>query len=383
MDFLASLCTYEDEGISTNQDLIHEYLFRNPDNFSRISIPVSSENGFNLDLILPTDENSKEIVIKLEKCCNRFKDRYKDHLFYFSRLLFLYAKICSGKNAINFSSVSIWFPQKLLFFNIWNENISINLRAGFCCLYRSMYIDSFTKIEKKRIETVKVLTIENIFKFNTNRIMKIDINQDFSDVYNFIIKENERKDERKLDSILIEFIKRIETYLDVENNQNIIFDQFLLEILHIIFKMIKLEIIGLSTTNQAGKIIEGPLDEEFIFEETSLFKILKKLIIILFKPRVTSNSEDSKQNESIGKSNLQNKASESLENKEPYKNEGASMEGEHLLNYFKSICSFERKKKDKHTYQDECKIMILNILDYVLDWIIDFHVVTVIEKLGC
>lgn len=359
-------------------------MFRNPDNFSKISIPVSSDNGQNIDLILPAKEGYGEVVVKLENCCSQgeLRDEYKDQMNYLSRLLWLFAGMCSGKNYVNFTSVSVWFTKKLLLFNMWNENLSVSLRAGFCRLFKSMYVDCFSKIESKRIETVKILQINDMKRVRTQKLMKIDLNKDFKEVIKKILHDNEKEQEEKDEYGMNELIEKINNHIEyylIEGKSNEL-DNLLLELLNIVFKLIKLEIIGLSGHNQQGEYFEGPFSKNFSYENTSLFYILKNLIKILFKDLLfSSNDQGIRKPESSAKIVNQDKEIILLNERDAYKNEIVSIEGEHLLNYFKSVCSFERNKKDMSTCAVECKIKILKILDYILDWIIDSHVMTVID----
>lgn len=385
LDMLTTICSYEENAINMNQELIYEYFFKNPDNFSKISIPVSSEDGLNIDLIFSSPNQFGEKVISLKSCFKKDNLEYfKNKIEYFTKLLWLFSGMCCGNNYTNSSSIGIWFTRKLLEHNMWNLKLSRRLRAGFCKLFKSIYIDYYSKIESKRIENVKILKGFSIIRLNTRKLMKVDMKKEVNEIYEEAVNNKSEIVEQEDESMMKLNENLIKYFVDLSIDK---LDELSLELLNIVFKLIKLEIIGLRIYNPYTQVfIKNEKDPDFRVEETGIYKILGAISKVLFNDQDNGrcHNETVIKSGSIGATD-KNEISLLNKERENYKNEIVSIEGEHLLNYFKSMTIENITFEQISNYETECKICVLKILDFLLDWKIDRFVENFLEyfKVSC
>ena len=65
--------------------------------------------------------------------------------------------MCTGRNYICKASIKDWFPIQVLVSNIWNEQLSPDIRAAFLKLMLNMHVDSQPRQEIPKPELIRVL----------------------------------------------------------------------------------------------------------------------------------------------------------------------------------------------------------------------------------
>ena len=389
LEFLTAVCTCKDEAVTSNQELIHELLIGNPDNFSRITIPVCSDNGVHLILTLPHPGLQGEEQIVLDSC---FKDgepldSRAEEIRYFTKLLELFAGMCSGKNYLNISSISAWFTSRSLIFNMWNKSLSPELRAGFGKLFKAMYIDCYARVETRRLESVRVLDIGYKKKRLTKKILRVESRLNISDIYmnatelsaSNLNTISEDFEEHELHGIKEDIIEHFQNFSDNS------FDELSLQLLNITLKLVKFEIIGLGIyMYEAKENIVDIKNNMFNVTETGIYKVLNSIKQALFSSIDESRYKTStlkigpvKRSEtSIHKSVISE--SSSVERPEQ-RTDPIANEGKYIKDYFEVLLSDESDSVNYTDTEIECKIKILEIMNFILDWRQDRLITNIIE----
>lgn len=359
-----------DDSINKNQEEIHKKLFRVPENFSKISIPVTIENGLNFELTLPDPNHKGEEIVKLDSCFeNSVAVKYAHDIEYFTKLLGLFAGMCAGKNYLNTTSISNWFSRSSLIYNMWNKVLSTKLRAGFSKLFKAIYIDSYSKIESKRLETVKILEI-HYKKKSFQKFMKIESPLDISSLY---LKAIEIQGDEESDDQTLHGLKEdiIQYFVDYHYQK---FDELTLELLNITYELTKFEIIGLGIYLYETKVLINECsDVRFRREDTGIYRLLNVIDQVLFSnadkhrfKTVTMKLKSARETAETGNSDRNQQKYErgiAKEVKDP-----VGIEGDHVLGYFKI---FLNPKSDAESYEDieiQCKIKLLQIMELIIDW---------------
>lgn len=156
LEFLKTICTNQGQGISVNQEKVHEQLFNNPDTHAKtiITTMVGEDNQLLVFLRGPQGEHS----IPLNSCFeNSLPTAYFKELSYLKEMLDLFAAMCCSRNYICSDSISKWFPIKTLQVNMWNPQLSLPLRASFCNLMLALYIDAYPRSESLKPELCRLL----------------------------------------------------------------------------------------------------------------------------------------------------------------------------------------------------------------------------------
>ena len=110
--------------------------------------------------MLPHLTKPGEEMVELNTCFSGgLYSKYGPTLEYFSKLVELFAALSGGKNYLNANSIGPWFSNKCLLYNLWNQTLSESLRANIAKLFSAIYIDSYSKLEGKRLETVRTIEI--------------------------------------------------------------------------------------------------------------------------------------------------------------------------------------------------------------------------------
>lgn len=156
--FLRVICTHNGQGISVNQEKVHEQLFNNPDTYSKTIITtMTQEDRRRLFVFLKAEDGPGEKSVPLDSCFEEGKViRYKKELKYFKEMLELFAAMCCSRNYVCTETIRNWFPITAVQDNMWNEHISLELRAVFCKLMLTIYIDAYPRERLKRPEMCRI-----------------------------------------------------------------------------------------------------------------------------------------------------------------------------------------------------------------------------------
>ena len=61
----------------------------------------------------------------------------------------MFAALCQSRNYICKETIGKWFPMKILHQNLWNENLSKDIKAAFARLLTNIYIDTEPRTQFK------------------------------------------------------------------------------------------------------------------------------------------------------------------------------------------------------------------------------------------
>ena len=157
LKFLKTVCKYKGDGLSVNQEKIHELLFENAETYKKaIIITTTRQDNKRLWISMKAQEGLGENYLLLDDCCEE-KSPYEKEIDYFVSLLDLFADMCAGRNYVCNETIREWFPIKSLRYNIWNKNLHKEIRAAFCRLLLNLYIDSYPRDELIKPELCRIL----------------------------------------------------------------------------------------------------------------------------------------------------------------------------------------------------------------------------------
>ena len=133
---------------------------------------------------------------------------------------------------------------------MWNEALCPQLRAAFGSLFTAIYIDCYSRLETRRLETIRLIDINYTKKRITHKIMRLESKLEVSDIYLKAVGSGDGKNlpdegqETEHEDYLLHGIKEdIIQYFSESDETS--FNELSLELLHIAFKLLKFEIIGL------------------------------------------------------------------------------------------------------------------------------------------
>jgi RyR and IP3R Homology associated/RIH domain/Ion transport protein len=148
-------------------------MFQNAENYNRAVLATFIDTTKNiLYLVLKHPSGIGEENISLYSCFHKGEIiKYHTEIKYFILLLRLFACLCKGRNFICKISINKWFPIHILMNNIWNEELSTDLRASFLEMVMNMHVDFQPRAYIQKPEFIR--TMETLDNFN----FKIFFNQ--------------------------------------------------------------------------------------------------------------------------------------------------------------------------------------------------------------
>ena len=302
------ICTCYDSGISINQEKVHEELFYSTENLNRIVIPTSVDaERKNLYILLPRLSGIGEHSVDMFECFSNGEIRkYKKEVEYMTSLLDLFSSLCKGRNFICKASVSNILPVELLVNNIWNENLSKELRATFLDLLMNMHIDFQPRSYSKKPELIRTLEKNSMQNFRTNfynrhAMLNIDsgtelirkIGKKFPLISNKLKKPSKIYDEFTILPMKEEldlFKLKCELILFFDELEDLNFDILMLQMIKLANMLVKFEVISTECSNmETTKCVVSP-SKEFVKDEMDIIKLLKASIKILFRRSESGSS---------------------------------------------------------------------------------------------
>lgn len=288
-----------------NQEKVHEKLFLNPETYSKAVIGTSMDSDKKtLYVILQHPSGIGEENVDLFSCFeNGIIKNYHIEIEYFTTLLGLFASLCKGRNYMSKSSISRWFPVHLLMNNIWNEEISIEIRAYFLQMLMNMHVDFEPRAYVKKPELVRTLdnsiNIETVFsqrhsiKSSNSSIdyvlKRIKGNLRLKDVQESSVKRKRSKLAKHNDYILVDeeeiplFNLKCELIDYFYSGSKPVFNVFMLEILKMVNMMVGFEVISTECSNyNEKKALHNPKGREFRDDEMDIIRLLQGVIRVLF-----------------------------------------------------------------------------------------------------
>ena len=118
---------------------------------------MTQEDRKRLFVFFKAADGLGERSVPLDSCFdNGEATMYIKELDYFKEMLELFAAMCCSRNYICTETIRNWFPITAVQANMWNSNISLPLRAVFCRLMLTIYIDSYPRERLKRPEMCRI-----------------------------------------------------------------------------------------------------------------------------------------------------------------------------------------------------------------------------------
>lgn len=286
-------------------------MFFNPESYNKVILPTSLDSERkNLFVILQHPSGIGEESISLFSCFSYGSViKYQKEIEYFTVFLGLFSSLCKGRNYICKASVNNWFPFRIIFDNIWNDELTLEVRANFLEMLMNMHIDfqprSFTEkpelirtLEKGDPSAIRinfsrkhsVLNLDSGLdlvrnvgeKLTTRRVVGRE-NPMFSrrnqkqDEFSFLINE----DEQDLFNLKCDLIRYFEEIASPD------FNIFTLELFRLSNMLIKFEVISLEkSVQEMNRCVFSSGSSEFNTSETDIFKLMKVLFRLLFYTEV-------------------------------------------------------------------------------------------------
>ena len=384
--FLQSICVCSGSGIKLTQEKIHESLFGNSDTFSKAVISTISQ-GDTLSVLLPSNEGEQSIL--LDSC---FVDGVLDsarevQINYFTLMLELFADMCRDRNYVCKSSIKDWFPIQVLISYIWNETLSGEIRSSFVRLMLSMHVDSNPRYEEKYPERVKNLQgkIDPIAKYkvsfsllgesvynNKKKHTVIKKNRDSYAVNEVVLNEEEQ--------LLFRLKENIIEYID-NQREHPVYDIFSYQIIILASHLVRFKLIDNAFSIPSDHtVVVNPYDKRFKYEELDTTKLLRALLELLFFGTKNNHLKrlESLKTEKVKKNKKKENPNEEINSKIFEHIEPSPMIAslKTLLYHMQSASKIEVKESG---YETSCKIEICKVLDYWLNWRLDYLINNVIE----
>ena len=388
VQFLQSICSYQNTGVKLTQERIHEHLFLNPETFRKAVITTVAHLD-TLSIILPGDKREKEIL--LNECFNsgEILDEYQVQISYFIRMLDLFACMCQDRNYTCKSSIKDWFPVDILLNYIRDENLSADIKATFVRLMVNMYVDSHPRHEEKFPESVKVLSLQenddlvlkykNLFSLETSEVSyvgQLKSTSTFTQYKKVSDFQNQGQvvfegDELTLFRLKEDLIKHLQQAAIVPS-----YDVLLYELIVLASRLVKFNIISYAKSLPGGSSsVISPYNPLFSYEETDLAKLMRALMeLIIFDDteilKLTSLKSD--------KLNRRGKKAMPEISETIFEKAEQSPMKEVMKSYSNLVKMQAQVRNSDFTFKTQCRIEICKLFDYLLSWRLDFLVNNVI-----
>lgn len=294
------ICTCFDSGVSINQEKVHEKIFFNAETYNKAVILNSIDNENNLILLLKHREGfGEENVNMFRNFLNGEIIDYHKDIKYMISLMQLFSALCRGRNFICKASVSNWFSLDLLINNIWNENLSHELRATLLDMLMSMHIDFQPRSYLPKPELIRTLEnhsldyMKNNFS-NRHKILSIDSGFEIKLLPSKKTQSTTRN--RRKSSILLDdftiipekdeqalFNLKCELIVFFENLQNFEFNILVFQMLKLANMLIRFEVISTECCNiTTQRCVYSFKSQDFSNDNMDIVRLLRSAVKILF-----------------------------------------------------------------------------------------------------
>lgn len=372
-------------------------LFGNPETHSKAVITTSTlSDKMTLYVFLQHHSGVGEENISLESCFvnGEIDSKYVNEIRYFTIMLELFSDMCTGRNYICKASIKDWFPIEVLVSNIWNEELSPDIRAAFLKLMLNMHVDSQPRQEMPKPELIRVLGLilrENLKIVHKQRhsILNIESNLELTQKMNKRFSHIDRNSVNPVTSdddyivkfvedevILYELKENIIKFLQMEGDSPR-FNVLTHQALKMGRKLAKFEVLGVACSSTLpGYCILDPRHEKFNYNEMDIIRLLNVVKPLLLHgideyegevKKVVGNQTTSKKSQESFESLLTKLLHEANSLGDP-----VVRYADNLRNFLKSSLSKNTLKDSARSHEDRCKIEICQLLHYVLDWRQDF-----------
>jgi len=418
------ICTHNGLGISVNQEKVHEQLFNNPDTYSKTIITtMTQEDRKRLFVFFKAAEGPGEKSIPLDSC---FVDGqvigYAKELDYFKEMLELFAAMCCSRNYVCTETIRNWFPITAVQENMWNMHISLSLRAVFCKLMLTIYIDAYPRERLKKPEMCRIFQRQDEF---TSRRREIDqrlglttettaeirkIASSFSSairkagavrgslggsigaIVTTAIPEAKTivEDELVFNSDNSTMLELKEAILEYFNGMGEVpeFTEFSYNLVKMAYQMALFGLFSIECTDfGTRKVILSPKHKSYVRTNMDFARLLRALQCILTKSSVESLSLRTFSSRHL--SGLQSKAKRKAFTyksliaqvmKDPYSLADPIVRAAvNLKNYVESVLQKPGKEEEEGSYELDMKIEVCKVFDYAVDCRLDYLMSNVVE----
>lgn len=425
LSFLKTICTNQEQGISVNQEKVHEQLFHNPDTHAKVIITTMVGNNNELLVFFrsPLGEQSVPLNSCFENCLPF--PSFSKELLYLKEMLDLFAAMCCSRNYICTDSISKWFPIQTLQTNMWNPELSLPLRASFCNLMLALYIDAYPRSEAMKPELCRLLKDRE--SDNRSRRKEVADNHSFTSevgqeirqtALNFtnalLRKKSGKKAAASLSSLVPGLVLQAapKTKSDLElafSDENVIlfelkktildyfttkssspeFNEFSLNLIKTAFKMCKFGLFDTEYTDfEARKCYLSAEHPDYKEKDMDIARLLRALQSSLTLIATGLNQRQTSKN-ILGKANKGNK---DKRNNATYtsifaqiKKNPASLgdpvvrSSANLEIYINSVLHRSENEKQGGNYELEMKLKVCELMHYAVDCRLDFLLRNVVE----
>lgn len=372
-------------------------LFGNPETHSKAIITTSTlSDKVTLYLFLQHQSGVGEENISLESCFSNgeIDPKYMNEIKYFTVMLELFSDMCTGRNYICKASIKDWFPIQVLVSNIWNEELSPDIRAAFLKLMLNMHVDSQPRQETPKPELIRVLGMvlkenlkivhkqrHSILNIESNIEITRKINKRFSHFErnsgNFDLAEEELMVKFVEDEVILYELKENIIKFLFNEGENPRFNVLTHQVLKMGRKLAKFEVLGQACSNvEPGFCILNPKHEKFNYNEMDLIRLLNVVKPLLL---YGINEYQGESKKIVAGKTAVKKSQESFESLLTKLLHEANSLGDpvvryadNLRNYLKTSLNKNALKDVDRSYEDKCKIEICQLLHFVLDLRQDF-----------
>lgn len=417
LQFLRAVCTHNDEGITVNQEKVHEQLFESPHVHSRAVISTAIDSK-KLYLLLPSNQSIGEERVLLDSCYSEGQlIMYHGELTYFAALLELFADICLGRNHVSTESIKKWLPLETITNYMWNKDLSIEIRAAFCRLLLHVYLDSYPRQIHKKPELCRVIGavqhISNLEDFrNSHRLIFND--QHLEEGHESISKRAYSlglehfftsdvssepaifKEIRGEEEHIAELKEDLLQYMD-EHKETDDFDILTYEIVRTANKLAAFSVFGAVCTDfPSRRIYVDPSTPDFNYKNLDIVRLVKGLMPFLLHGRRlpskilskstglslgndTRNTSSADLVKDLGKK--KKAAKRFFESGANYLNQvmndpnamsDSIVRGAITLKNFLSSMTYTQSSDNDDNWKVLTKLEICNLLQFIMDWRLDY-----------
>ena len=164
LSFLASLCHSKETVIYNNQEKIFKNLFyKSQSSEKEYMFTVFCDEKTHI-LCGQYRINDKKIKFPLNDLKNKTLGLSENMINFMKNQLRLYAKLSMGRNNTSFIYLKKVFPYAVLIENIFDEGIDLDMRAIFCQLAYTLFIDAHPRNKLAKPNCIRIVKKSEIEK---------------------------------------------------------------------------------------------------------------------------------------------------------------------------------------------------------------------------
>jgi hypothetical protein len=418
--FLKNICSFHGDGVTVNQEKVYENIIADDEYYRKVIIPMkfTRRSSIKIEVYSPDIHDMKPLDLR-EACKEELDSITNNQIRYFVTQLGLLADLCLGRNSICINSLKAKFPIYRLKNLLWNESLSVSIRASVARLILNIHIDTSPREESHKPELIKLIKVS--FKSTKSHMASSRSMSTFGIMDSAIIKLRTRVftdyepvpqslptvvpgqesvtyrapttyQEIKLSDEEIPLYELADTLLSYFNDLNSSSDssnELTLEMIKIAKKLVLFEVYGTSYTLIEEGICILPQNRSMSPNDMGIFKVTNVLLQFLLKNiRLVSGLYERSKivrpsfmllspvhgGDKLTPSFLDLATSDNDAGFNPLFNKALN-----LRNYLNSILTSSESDKSDTSYDSACKEEICNVVNLYLNWRLDFLIYNIIE----